>query len=86
MPKKAPERELRCSELTAAIAENFFGWKNVHDHNGELIGKKQDKLGRWRLAKLPDYSSDQTQDLRDRRTYERAWARGSVRQGAFEDH
>src|ERR671915_565707 len=25
---------------------------------GELIGKKQDKLGRWRRARVPSYSSD----------------------------
>jgi len=25
------------------------------------MGKKQDKLGRWRLAKVPDYSGDPSQ-------------------------
>ena len=61
MPKKARKRELRGPELTATIAETVFDWKNVHEHNGELIGKKQDKLGRWRTAKVPDYANDPTQ-------------------------
>jgi hypothetical protein len=56
MPKKAPKRNLSGPELTKATAEKVFGWKNVHKHDGELIGKKQDKLGRWRTAKVPDYS------------------------------
>ena len=30
----------------ATTAEEIFGWKNVHKHNGELVGKKKDKLGR----------------------------------------
>ena len=46
MPKKAPKRNVSGSELTKATAEKVFGWKNVHKHDGELIGKKQDKLGR----------------------------------------
>lgn len=56
MSKKAPKRNLSGSELTKATAEKVFGWKNVHIHDGELIGKKQDKLGRCRTAKVPDYS------------------------------
>jgi hypothetical protein len=56
MPKKAPKRNLSGPELTKATAEKVFGWKNVHQHNGELIGKKRDKLGRWRTAKVPNYS------------------------------
>ena len=27
---------------------------------GELIGKKQDKAGRWRTGKVPDYANDQS--------------------------
>jgi hypothetical protein len=61
MPKKSPKRDLRGSKLTAATAEAVFGWKNVHKHDGDLVGKKQDKLGRWRLAKVPNYSNDPTQ-------------------------
>jgi hypothetical protein len=56
VPKKARKQELPGPELTAATAEKVFGWKNVHKHGAELIGKKQDKLGRWRSAKVPDYS------------------------------
>ena len=56
--KKAADRILRGPELTAATAEKVFGWKDVHQHNGELVGKKQDKAGRWRSAKVPDYASD----------------------------
>jgi len=51
MPKQAYSRDLRGSDLTAATAEKVLGWKNVHKQNGDLIGKKQDKLGRWRTAK-----------------------------------
>jgi len=40
-------------ELDALTAEKVFGWKNVHEHDGELIGKKQDKAGRWRSGKVP---------------------------------
>jgi hypothetical protein len=36
----------------ALTTEKIFGWKNVHKHDGELIGKKQDKAGRWRSAKV----------------------------------
>jgi hypothetical protein len=54
MRNKAHSRDPRGSDLTAATAEK--GWKNVHKQNGDLIGKKQDKLRRWRTAKVPDYS------------------------------
>jgi hypothetical protein len=47
--------------LTAATAEQVFGWKNVHKHDGQLVGRKQDKLGRWRTAKVPDYANDPVQ-------------------------
>jgi hypothetical protein len=39
-------------------AEKVFGWKNVHKHEGSLVGKKQDKAGHWRLAKVPQYSTN----------------------------
>jgi hypothetical protein len=58
MAKKSAGKSLSDSQLAIATAEEIFGWKNVHKHNGELIGKKQDKLGRWRKAKVPSYSSD----------------------------
>jgi len=59
--KKAPSGE----QLSKATAEKIFGWKNVHEHEGELIGKKQDKAGRWRKGKVPAYSTCWS-GLRDR--------------------
>jgi len=44
-------------KLDALTAEKVFGWRNVHTHEGSLVGKKQDKAGRWRLAKVPEYST-----------------------------
>src|SRR5262245_14654315 len=38
-------------QLDAVTAEEVFGWKNVHKHDGALVRKKQDKAGRWRLVK-----------------------------------
>jgi hypothetical protein len=60
MPRK-PSTNLSGSKLTAAVAERVFGWKSVHQHDGELIGKKRDKAGRWRSGKVPDYSNDPAQ-------------------------
>ena len=48
-------------KLDALTAEKVFGWKNVHKHNdrgGGLYGKRQDKVGHWRLAKVPNYSTN----------------------------
>ena len=45
-------------KLDALTAEKVFGWKNVHKHEGALVGKKQDKAGHWRLAKVPYYSTN----------------------------
>ena len=45
-------------KLDALTAEKVFGWKNVCKHEGSLVGKKQDKAGRWRLAKVPYYSTN----------------------------
>ena len=46
------------SELNAEIAKRVMGWKNVYrlDYSN-YTGKKQDKLGHWRTAKVPDYSA-----------------------------
>jgi hypothetical protein len=44
--------------LTAATVEKVFGWKNLHKHEGGLIGKNQDKLGRRRTAKVADYANE----------------------------
>ena len=45
-------------KMDALTAEKVFGWKDVHKHEGTLVGKKQDKGGRWRLAKVPYYSTN----------------------------
>ena len=45
-------------KLDALTAEKVFGWQNVHKHEGSLVGRKQDKAGHWRLAKVPYYSTN----------------------------
>ena len=46
-------------QLTKAVAEKIFGWKSVRKYLGEMIGRRQDKAGAWRKAKVPDYAGDQ---------------------------
>src|SRR5437879_4745780 len=58
---KKTKRVLIGEHLAEATAEKVFGWKNVRKYNGELVGKKQDKAGRWRKARVPDYANDQRQ-------------------------
>jgi hypothetical protein len=45
-------------QLDALTAEKVFGWTNVHKHEDSLVGKRQDRAGRWRLAKIPSYSTN----------------------------
>jgi hypothetical protein len=47
-------------KLDALTAEKVFGWKNVHQHDDRdgFYGKRQDKAGRWRSAKIPTYSTE----------------------------
>ena len=59
MTKRVPNR--LGEQLTKATAEEVFGWRNVHKRDGKLIGKKQDKAGRWHRARVPDYANDQRQ-------------------------
>jgi hypothetical protein len=42
-------------KLDALTAEKVFGWRNVHQHDDRdgFYGKRQDKAGYWRLAKVP---------------------------------
>jgi len=49
-------------ELDALTAEKVFGWRNVHQNNdkGGLYGKRQDKRGNWRPAKVLNYSTNPT--------------------------
>jgi hypothetical protein len=58
MDQSAIDRIPPGPKLDALTAEKVFGWKNVHKHEGSLVGKKQDKAGRWRLAKAPYYSTN----------------------------
>jgi hypothetical protein len=55
-----------------------FGWKNVHKHDGALVGKRQDKAGRWRLAKVPYYSTNPVLCILNRRPNEAAWTVGPI--------
>ncbi len=55
MAQSAIDRISPGTKLDALTAEKVFGWKDVHKHEGTLVGKKQDKAGRWRLAKVPYY-------------------------------
>jgi hypothetical protein len=57
MANKTPDKIPPGPKLDALTAEKIFGWKNVHKHEGSHVGKKQDKAGRWRLAKVPYYST-----------------------------
>ncbi|HEY7220319.1 MAG TPA: hypothetical protein VH985_18185 [Candidatus Binatia bacterium] len=61
MPKKTSVRIPRGADLTATTAEKIFGWKDIHEDNGRLLGKKQDRAGRWRESRVPDYSNDPRQ-------------------------
>jgi hypothetical protein len=47
-------------KLDALTAEKVFGWKNVHqnDNRDGFYGKRQDKAGYWRLARVPQYSTN----------------------------
>ena len=58
MPTNAPDKIPPGPELDAQTAQKVFGWKKVHKQSGALVGKKQDKAGHWRLAKVPHYSTD----------------------------
>src|SRR5262245_43864009 len=60
MAKKALDNIPPGPELDALTAEKVFGWRNVHQHSdrGGLCGKRQDKAGHWRLAKVLNYSTN----------------------------
>ena len=45
-------------KLDALTAEKVFGWRKVHKREGSLVGRKQDKVGHWRRAKVPNYSTN----------------------------
>jgi hypothetical protein len=47
-------------ELDAAVAETVMGWKDVRRETGTagFRGKRPDKLGRFRAARVPPYSTE----------------------------
>ena len=56
MATNAPDKIPPGPERDALTAQKVFGWKNVHKYHEALVGKKQDKAGRWRTAKMPSCS------------------------------
>jgi hypothetical protein len=65
-------------KLDALTAEKVFGWPKVHKHQGVLVGRKQDKAGRWRRAKVPNYSTNPLHSYSVEEPDETAWAVGSI--------
>jgi hypothetical protein len=67
-------------ELDALTAEKVFGWRNVrqHDDRDGFYGKRQDKAGCWRLAKVPPILDQLPQCVFNRGTNGTAWAIGSI--------
>ena len=47
-------------KLDALTAEKVFGWKSIHAHKDRpgLYGKRQGKLGHWRRANVPNFSTN----------------------------
>ena len=60
MAQMAIDKILPGPKLDALTAEKVFGWRNVHQHDDRdgFYGKRQDKAGYWRLAKVPQYSTN----------------------------
>ena len=58
MSKKTSDKTPSGPQLDTLTAQKVFGWKNVHQHGSEIVGKKQDKAGRWRSARVPSFSTD----------------------------
>jgi hypothetical protein len=60
MAQMAIDKILPGPKLDALTAEKVFGWRNVHqnDDRDGFYGKRQDKAGYWRLAKVPPYSTN----------------------------
>ena len=54
MTNKAFDKFRPGRKLDALTAERVFGWKNVHKHEGSLVGRKQDKAG----SVVPYYSTN----------------------------
>ena len=78
MAQSAVDKIPPSPKLDALTAEKVFGWKNVHQHEGSLVGKKQDKAGHWRLGKVPYFSTNPIPGIFDRGPNEATWAVGPI--------
>ena len=60
MAQMAIDKIIPGPKLDALTAEKVFGWKKIHQHDDRdgFYGKRQDKAGYWRLAKVPQYSTN----------------------------
>ena len=45
-------------KLDALTAEKVLAGRECTSIDGALVGRKQDKAGRWRRAKVPNYSTN----------------------------
>jgi hypothetical protein len=61
MAQSAVDKTPPGPQLDALTAQKVFGWKNIHKHEDGFVGRRRDRAGRWRLAKVPYYSTNQTQ-------------------------
>jgi hypothetical protein len=75
-------------KLDALTAEKVFGWKNVHQHDDRdgFYGKRQDKAGYWRLARVPPYSTNFLEGVFNRGTNGTSWAVGSILETTLQDN
>jgi hypothetical protein len=75
-------------KLDALTAEKVFGWRSVqqHDDRDGFYGKRQDKADYWRLAKVPQYSTNFLNAYFNRGTNGTAWAVGSILERTLQDY
>jgi hypothetical protein len=73
-------------DLDALTAEKVFGWKNVHKHDRALVGKRQDKAGHWRRAKVPDYSTNPIHAYAIEERMKQLGRLDRYQKGAVQDH
>ena len=78
MAQAAIDKILPGPKLDALTAEKVFGWRKVHKREGSLVGRKQDKAGHWRRAKVPNYSTNPASLIFGREPDETTWPNGSI--------
>jgi len=66
-------------KLDALAAEKVFGWRNVHQHEGTLVGKKQDWPKCLTIRPTPSTHIPS-------RANESAWAFGPILEGTLQDY